>query len=203
MTTHTPLPSLPTARTRVVIYHLEITDPAQLRPARRVPDPVEMRRAEVPSPEFNRFLYTAVGGDWHWRDRLTWSYRHWMLYLDRPELETWVAYQRGTPAGYVELEDQPGGDAEIVYFGLLPQFIGRGIGGYLLTQAIQRGWAMGAARVWVHTCSLDHPGALANYQARGLRIFKEEERWVLLPPQPSGPWPDADRPLHVDAPSQK
>jgi ribosomal protein S18 acetylase RimI-like enzyme len=201
MTNHTASPLLQTARTRVIIYHLEMTDPAQLRPARRVPDQVEMRRAELPLPEFNRFLYTAVGGDWHWRDRLTWSYAHWMIYLDRPELETWVAYQRGTPAGYVELESQPGGDVEIVYFGLLPQFIGQGIGGYLLTQAIQRGWAMGAARVWVHTCSLDHPGALSNYQARGLRIFKEEERWVLLPPQPPGPWPDADRPLHVDASS--
>jgi GNAT superfamily N-acetyltransferase len=190
-----------TQYTHVVIYHLEMTDPALLRPARRVPDQVELRRAEIPLPELNRFLYTAVGGDWHWYERLSWSYARWMDFLDRPEVETWVAYHRGTPAGYVELERQPSGDVEIAYFGLLPQFIGQGIGGYLLSKAIERGWAMGATRVWVHTCSLDHPGALANYQARGLRIFKEEERWLYLPEQPPGPWPDAGRPLHTDASS--
>ncbi|HXF61538.1 MAG TPA: GNAT family N-acetyltransferase [Caldilineaceae bacterium] len=189
-----------TQPTRVVIYHLEMTDPAALRPARRTPDDVDIRQVELPSPEFNRFLYTAVGGDWYWRDRLNWTYDRWMAYLDRPELETWVAYRRGTPAGYVELEAQPGGSVEIAYFGLLPQFIGHGIGGYLLTHAIRRGWDRGASRVWVHTCTLDHPSALANYQARGLRIFKEEEKWVLLPPEPPGPWPGAHRPLHAAAP---
>ncbi len=183
----------------VTIYYLEMTDRSQLRPARRQPDQVEIRRAEIPSPEFNRFLYTAVGGDWHWRDRLHWDYASWMAYLDRPEVETWVAYQRGTPAGYVELERQRGDHVEIVYFGLLPQFIGQGIGGYLLTKAIERGWDMGARRVWVHTCTLDHPSALANYQARGLRIFKTEEKWVFLPAEPPGPWPDADRPFHAAA----
>lgn len=188
-------------RTHVTIYHLEMTDPSQLRPARRRPDDVEVRRAEIPLPELNRFLYTAVGGDWHWHDRLGWDHARWMDFLDRPDVETWVAYRRGTPAGYVELERQPGADVEIAYFGILPQFIGQGIGGYLLATAIERAWAMGAARVWVHTCSLDHPGALANYQARGMRLFKEEERWVLLPAQSPGPWPNAGRPLYAEASS--
>jgi GNAT superfamily N-acetyltransferase len=186
-----------TQRTRVIIYHLEMLDPVALRPARYEPADVALRQAGIPSPEFNRFLYAAVGGDWHWRDRLTWTYDRWLEYLDRPEQETWVAYRRDTPAGYVELERQPGDSVELAYFGLLPQFIGQGIGGWLLTQAIARGWQMGARRVWVHTCSLDHPSALANYQARGLRVFKEEEKWVLLPPEPPGPWPGAQRPLHA------
>jgi GNAT superfamily N-acetyltransferase len=178
-------------RVRVVTYHLEMTDPAALRPARQQPDHLELRRAAIPCPELNRFLYTAVGGDWFWIDRLGWTWEQWRQWVDRPELETWVAYLEGTPAGYFELEAQAGGSVEIAYFGLLPGFIGRGIGGWLLTAAIARGWQRGARRVWVHTCSLDHPRALANYQSRGLRIFKEEVREVELPDQSPGPWPGA------------
>ena len=165
--------------------------PEDLRP---VPSPgtdVAVTRAEIPSPELNRFLYTAVGGDWHWTDRLGWSYASWLAYLDRPELETWVAYVSGTPAGYLELEMQPGESVEVAYFGLLPRFIGRGIGGYLLSAGVQRAWAMGARRVWVHTCSLDGPHALANYQARGFRIYREERHAQDLAGQPPGPWPGA------------
>ena len=179
--------------TQITIFHLEMNNPADLKRASRVPADAGTRQAKISSPEFSRFLYTAVGGGWYWRDRLGWSYERWMEYLDRPEQETWVAYIAGTPAGYGELEMQPGADVEIAYFGLLPQFIGRGLGGYLLAQIIERGWQMGAARVWVHTCSLDHPNALANYQARGLSIFKTEEKYVSLPDQPLGPWPGAHR----------
>jgi len=89
-------------------------------------------------------LYTAVGGDWYWLQRLTWSYEQWRSYLERAEVETWVAYVSGTPAGYFELETQAGGSVEITTFGLLPQFIGRGLGGALLTATVQRAWALGA-----------------------------------------------------------
>jgi GNAT superfamily N-acetyltransferase len=73
----------------------------------------------------------------------------------------------------------------------MPRFIGRGLGGWLLTAAIERAWQMGAARVWVHTCSFDHPGALANYQARGMKLFKEVTEEEELPEQTPGPWPGA------------
>jgi GNAT superfamily N-acetyltransferase len=177
--------------TRVIIYHLEMTEPSMLRPSKRPAPRLDIRRAELPSPELNRFLYTAVGGNWFWRDRLSWSYERWLTYLNRPEIETWIAYLAGTPAGYTELEAQPGGSVEIAYFGLLPQFIGHGVGGTLLTTAIRRAWATGAQRVWVHTCSLDHPHALNNYKARGMRLFKEEEKLVSLPEETPGPWPGA------------
>ena len=95
-------------RTRVITYHLEMTDPGALRPSRvGVPD-LGVRQARVPCPELNRFFYTAVGGDWYWIDRLPWTYGRWLAYLDRPEVETWVASVAGTPAGYFELEAQPG-----------------------------------------------------------------------------------------------
>jgi GNAT superfamily N-acetyltransferase len=180
-------------RTRVITYHLEMTDPGALHPSRvRVPD-LEVRQAKVPCPELNRFFYTAVGGDWYWLDRLPWTYGQWLAYLDRPEVETWVASSSGTPAGYFELEAQPGADVEIVYFGLLPAFTGRGLGGRLLTAAAERAWRLGAARLWLHTCSLDHPNALAHYLARGFRLFKEVETYEDLPEQPPGPWPGAGR----------
>jgi ribosomal protein S18 acetylase RimI-like enzyme len=183
--------------TRVAIYHLEMTDKANFRPSGRSHPEALIQRAEVPNPEFNRFLYSAVGGEWHWHERLSWSYERWMQWLDRAEQETWVAYVRGTPAGYVELELQPTGSVEIAYFGLLPQFIGQNLGGQLLSFGIQRGWDLGAERIWVHTCSLDHPNALRNYQARGLRIFKEEEKMVLLPGDTPGPWPNAQRAPYI------
>jgi len=153
-------------------------------------------RASIPSPELGRFLYCAVGGDWYWRDRLSWTYPQWLEWLSRPEVETWVAYERGTPAGYFELESQPEGNVQISYFGLLPSFGGRGIGGYLLAHAVERAWSLhgGVRRVGVVTCSLDHAGALPNYLARGFRICKEEDRAMELPDQPPGPWPGAQRP---------
>ena len=176
--------------TAVMTYYLEMTSPADLRPAVRRPVELAIVQAQVPSPPLNRYLYTAVGGDWHWVDRLSWRYEEWVAWLDRPELETWVAYYRGTPAGYFELEMQEDRSVEIAYFGLLGQFIGLGIGGTLLTRAIERGWAMGARRVWVHTCTLDHPNALDNYRARGLRVFKTATAKVAMGKAP-GPWPGA------------
>jgi GNAT superfamily N-acetyltransferase len=113
-----------------------------------------------------------------------------MQWLDRPQLQTWVMHVAGTPAGYFELEKQPLEQVEIAYFGIAAPFIGRKLGGHLLTVALQKAWAMGAQRVWVHTCTLDHPAALANYQARGMTVFKEETEMKQLGKTP-GPWPGA------------
>ena len=84
----------------------------------------------------------------------------------------------GETAGYFELHREDDGAVEIVYFGLLPQYTGRGLGGALLTEAVERAWASGAARVWLHTCTFDHPAAIPNYLARGFTVFKTEEYTV-------------------------
>ncbi|MDZ7260768.1 MAG: GNAT family N-acetyltransferase [candidate division KSB1 bacterium] len=178
---------------KIVIYYLEMTHPSELRPKRLNNPNLKIEEVKIPCPEFNRFLYTAVGGDWFWIDRLGWSYQQWYEYLNRPELKTWVAYLSGTPCGYFELEMQPDLNVKLVYLGLLPQFIGQGLGGHLLTEAVERAWQMGASRVWVHTCSLDHPGALKNYQARGFKIYKEVEMYKELPAETPGPWLGARR----------
>jgi GNAT superfamily N-acetyltransferase len=177
----------------VTTWYLEMRDPAQLRPS-PAPAQATIVRAEVPSPALNRFLYSSVGGAWHWVDRLAWTWDRWLQWLDRPELETWVLYLAGTPAGYVELEKQSGGNVEIAYFGVAAPFIGRGLGGHLLTTALQRAWVMGAKRVWVHTCSLDHPAARANYEARGMQVYKEATAMKDVAAETPGPWPGAKAP---------
>jgi GNAT superfamily N-acetyltransferase len=120
----------------VTTTYLEMNDRSQVRPARSASVDFQLLRAELPCPELNRILYTAVGAEWWWYTRLPWDYSRWLAYVDRPELETWIAYAAGTPAGYFELERQDGENVEIAYFGLLPNFIGKGLGGALLSAAV-------------------------------------------------------------------
>ena len=183
-------------KTKVTIWYLEICDPADLRPRRVDDTDVRVVQACAASPEFSRYLYTAVGADLYWTEREHWSYGRWLNFLEKAGVETWVLWERGTPAGYAELVRQEDGSAKITYFGLLPQFVGRGYGGHLLTCAIERGFELGNGRVWVHTCSLDTPPALPNYQARGMRIFRERTFQRDLPEPPPEPWPGARRPGH-------
>ncbi|GAA0364420.1 GNAT family N-acetyltransferase [Microbispora corallina] len=185
----------------VTTWYLEQTSPDDLRPGRPPAEPSEVVRAGVPSPEFSRFLYTAVGGDWQWTTRLPWTWREWMDWLGRAGTETWVAWVRGTPAGFVELGATGPGEVEITCFGLLPYAIGRGLGGHLLHMGASRAWDLAerwsslepTRRVHVHTCSLDGPAALANYKARGFRVYDErlnvpgDEDEGATP----GPWPGA------------
>jgi GNAT superfamily N-acetyltransferase len=171
----------------VMTTYLEMNNIAELQATRRVTVPYQFVRVEIPCPELNRFLYATVGARWRWYSRLAWEEAHWLAYVNRPELETWVAYVSGTPAGYVELERQDGDEVEIVHFGLLPRFIGKGLGGALLTAAVMRAWNGGARRVWVHTCNFDHPQALRNYLARGFRVYRNEEKIEDLPDQPLQP----------------
>lgn len=177
----------------ITTWYLEMTAPGQLKPSPPPDLDLRVEQVTIPCPEFSRFLYTTVGGNWYWLDRLNWSYAQWMTYLDRSQLQTWVAYVAGNPAGYVELEAQPERNVEIVYFGLLPQFIGRRLGGHLLSIGVERAWQMGAKRVWVHTCNLDGAYALANYQARGFQLYRTEIHQEEIPNQPIGPWQGHDR----------
>lgn len=176
----------------VTINYLEITSRDQVAPFTGQRH-LDVRRAEVPCPELNRFFYVAVGSDWWWHERTGWGRDRWLEWVDRPELETWIGYISGTPAGYFEMETQPGGQVQLAYFGLLPSFIGRGLGTELLAAAVSRAWEIATERIWVHTCTLDHPRALGNYQARGFRVYDSEERLEQLPDVKPTPWPRPTR----------
>ena len=160
--------------TKETICYLEMNASGDLRPPTKDNDRVEVKQRVVPDPLLSRYLYSTVGKDHYWIDRLHWTDEQWLERLGQPNVEMWVAYLMGSMAGYFELDMEEQGNVEIAFFGLLPRFIGRGIGGHLLTVATQRAWQMGASRVWLHTSSLDHPHALSNYQARGFRVFKRE-----------------------------
>jgi GNAT superfamily N-acetyltransferase len=178
-------------RVDVTTWTLEQLAPEELVGAPRPDLDLRLVRAERPSPELGRFLYSSVGGNWYWVDRLPWTYARWMEWQQRNGVETWVAYLGGTPAGYFELDASKPGEVEIAYFGLFPDCVGRGIGGWLLTRALERAWELRPGRVWVHTCSLDGPNALANYRARGMCVCSVETHAQDIDPEPQGPWPGA------------
>lgn len=157
----------------VTIWYLEMRSPGALRAAPRRTD-LEVREAEIPQFEVNRFLYEFVGAPWRWTDKRSWDESQWRAWADDRTLRTWIACHRGSIAGYYELQRQAGEQVEIAYFGLAPRFIGLGFGGDLLTRAIESAWAWEARRVWVHTCSLDHAAALANYEARGFVVYETQ-----------------------------
>jgi GNAT superfamily N-acetyltransferase len=158
----------------VVTWSLQMLAADRLRPSAEPADPPLLMTAERPAPELARFFYTLVGARWSWTDRLAWPDERWVAWVERPEHHLVTGWHDGAPAGYYELEQQPDGVVEIAYFGLAPAAIGRGWGGWLLSRAAERAWQLpGTRRIWVHTCSLDHPHALANYQARGFVRFRE------------------------------
>jgi len=156
----------------LVTTYLEMRSPEQLLPKRCADARFQIREQTESSWRFNRDLYFRVGERWEWIDKRPWTDEQWQEYAAAPELRTFAAYYDNTLAGYYELRRDTEGGVEIAYFGLLPEFIGRGLGGALLTNAIEEAWLMSPKRVWVHTCNRDHPQALANYQARGMVVYK-------------------------------
>ena len=156
-----------------ITHHLEMSSRNDLRPSERTTAEFEVKRVGIACPEFNWFLHQAVGPEFRWGGRDDWGRQEWTEYVDRPELETWVAYVAGTPAGYYELQKEDDSSVQIKCFGLRKQFFGQGLGGSLLTKAAGRCWEMGANRVWLTTCNHDHPHALQNYLARGFKLVKE------------------------------
>lgn len=159
---------------KTVTTYLEMPSFAHFRPA-YIQDPdFAIAQFCFPLPAFYRFLYTEVGRDYAWIDRLAWPDQQIYDYLVSPSVSIWVAYYQGTPAGYIELQreaEEPG--TEIAYFGLVPAFHGRGLGKHLLSFGVQQAWNAKPERVWLHTCTLDGPYALGNYQKRGFQIYKQ------------------------------
>jgi GNAT superfamily N-acetyltransferase len=156
----------------VIRTYLEMTHPSELRPAGapRTEGTVEIAKVDPPDGTTSRWFYEHVGAPHHWTDHLDRTDAQWQAWA--ASVETWVATVDGERAGYYELRTT-GDGTEIAYFGLVPDAQGKGLGGHLLTHALTRAFGLGP-RAWVHTCSLDGPHALGNYQARGLRSYRTE-----------------------------
>jgi len=125
--------------------------------------------------QLNKFFYKNIGKNCHWVDRLVWKDLDWTKYISDEKLFTYILKDKTEIAGYFELLfDNNTKEAEIAYLGILEEYYGRKLGGYLLSEAIKYSFTLGCERVWVHTCSLDHENALSNYLSRGMKIFKSE-----------------------------
>ncbi len=141
-------------------------------------------RAERPPVGFYRYLYNAVGGPWSWYERNQLSDDALAEIIHDERVEIYVLYVEGAPAGYAELDFRTSPDVELAYFGLTPDFIGQGYGGYLLDWTIDTAWTRQPARLWVHTCTLDHPAALAIYQKAGFAPYDQKTATVVIPGLP-------------------
>jgi GNAT superfamily N-acetyltransferase len=172
---------------KVTRTYLEITCREDFKPCSAVAG-VRLERAANCPASFFRYLYKEVGRRYHWVDRLGWSDEQIRARLAQIGVSLWVMYCEGAPAGYFELERRDDGSVEIAYLGLLPEFIGRGLGKYLLSCAVERAWQMGANRVWLHTCTLDDPAALPNYLKRGFKVFKQETYFTTIMPDEERGW---------------
>ena len=143
-----------------------------------VKKPAEDYYIELVNPkdfQLNKFFYKNIGKNCHWVDRLIWTELDWTKYISDEKLFTYILKYKDEIAGYFELLfNKETKEAEIVYFGILKEYFGRKLGGYLLSEAIKLSFHRGCVRVWVHTCSLDHKNALSNYLSRGMKIFKSE-----------------------------
>ena len=125
--------------------------------------------------QLNKFFYKQIGRKHNWVDRLVWEDKKWIDYINNPNIQTYVLKQEEDLIGYFELifcEKKQ--EIEIAYFGILEDYFGKKLGGFLLSEAIKKSFLVEVKRVWVHTCSLDHQNALKNYLARGMTIFKSE-----------------------------
>jgi GNAT superfamily N-acetyltransferase len=131
---------------------------------------------------FYRYLYSEVGRLYHWIDRLCWTDEEIRAHLAQNSLSLFVLYYEGAPAGYFELSKDEDGSTELAYFGLMQEFLGKGLGKHLLSAAIEQAWQDGASRVWLHTCTLDDPAALPNYMKRGFKPFNEETYVTTISP---------------------
>jgi len=159
------------------------------RPLRAAPPGATWVRLAHPATHFYRYLYETVGAPWLWVERRRMPDEQLESIVSDPDVHIGVAYVGGAPAGYFELDarhlrDGVRGEIELAYFGLVPECIGRGLGGWLLDAAIDRAWSMeGTTRLWVHTCSLDHPRALGQYERAGF-VRVAERRDVIWDPRP-------------------
>lgn len=136
-------------------------------------DGLQVLHVKRPSVAYYRFLYNTVGNDYEWYTRGRMSDEQIAESLAHPLHEVHVLHVDGSPAGYAELDRRRPSDVELLQFGLMPEYIGKGLGRYFLHWTIDRVWSKQPERFWLHTCTKDHPRALPNYLKAGFNLYKE------------------------------
>ena len=153
-------------------YYLEITSIDKLKDKQKPIDNLKIDLLKSENFELNKFFYKQIGKKHQWTDRLIWQDKNWIDYVSNEKVETYILQTKDDLIGYFELIFE-GNNCELAYLGILEEYIGKGLGGFLLSEALKIGLRK-SKRVWVHTCSLDHPNAIENYKLRGMKIFKTE-----------------------------
>ncbi len=169
------------------ITYLEMKQAPELPPLRQPGLQTALLRVEKPTVSFYRFLYDAVGRDWMWTERKRMSDRRLREIIHNDRVEIYVLYVTGCPAGYAELDRREGAVIHLSYFGLLPEYIGKGLGTYLLNWVVRYCWEQSPKRVWVNTNNFDHPRALPLYQRMGFEPYSRRMVHVDPDPDPTPP----------------
>ena len=160
---------------KVFRKYLEITSLKDFKEVKKPSGNYSVALSDPKDFQLNKFFYKNIGKNYQWIDRLVWTDLNWIDYISDKKLSTYVLKDKSEMSGYFEmLFNQETNEVEIAYFGILNEYYGKKLGGYLLSEAIKIAFALGSSRVWVHTCSLDHKNALSNYLSRGMNIFKSE-----------------------------
>lgn len=169
---------VPRGKLEMVITYLEMLKPPQRRQLVHRGEKLALMRAEQPTVSFYRYLYNTVGGPWLWYERRLLEDDALKAIITDPEVEIYMLYLAGVPAGFAELDLRVDDEVELAYFGLVPDFIGRGLGHHFLDWAVDEAWRKRRSRIWVHTCNLDHPAAIAVYQRAGFVPYEQKVRVV-------------------------
>ncbi len=156
-------------------YYLQISSNDIINEKSKPSESFKLELADPCNFELNKFFYKQIGKKHQWIDRLNWTNNEWIKYVKNKNLKTFILKKNNELVGFFELIlNYEICEGEIAYLGILEDYFSNGCGGYLLTQAIKKSFEEGVKRVWVHTCSLDHPNAIQNYKSRGMKIFKTE-----------------------------
>ena len=159
----------------IIRNYLEIKSLNQLLEIKKPKGNYSLNQVLPADFQLNKFFYNQIGKYHQWIDRLIWNDKNWIEYVSDPNLFTFVLRKNDDIAGFFELlHHKDKSEIEIAYFGLLQEYLGKKLGGYMLTEAIKRSFSYNIKRVWVHTCSLDHKYALKNYLSRGMKIYSTE-----------------------------
>jgi GNAT superfamily N-acetyltransferase len=162
---------LPPGHLANVVTCLEMTEKPALRPVPEVPG-LSLARLGAGDTERFRHLFRAIGQDIMWFSRLFMAEEMLAGIIGDENVQCFALVKEAHDIGILELDFREAGQCELSFFGLVPSEVGSGAGRYLMNEALERAWARPIRRMWVHTCTFDHPNALGFYQRSGFRPYQ-------------------------------